>query len=367
MPHAQHLARRDLIVVGASAGGVEALRGLCAGLPEDLPAAVLLVQHVSDGISLLPRILSRAGPLSAVHAEDGQEIRPGCVYVAPPERHLMVEPGRLRVTAGPHENRHRPAVDPLFRTAARVYGPRVIGVVLTGSGDDGTAGLLEIKRLGGTAVVQSPEDALSPSMPSSALEFVRVDHCLPLREIAPLLARLARDPAPLPPQVLATAGSVPRPGAADPAPAPGEQDVRQPEEPRPAGPLEGFTCPHCRGHLWEVHDEGLLRFQCRVGHVLSADSMLAQKHANVEASLWAALNLLEENAALTRRMSERAHDLGHRHSAERLCTRAEESSQHARVLRDLLSTGMLAPLDHVDGAAGMLYASEVHGEEVSLA
>ena len=175
------MAGHDMVVVGTSSGGVEALMELCGGLPEDLPAAVFVVVHFPEGApSVLPSILNRAGPLKAVHPEDGDPIENGRIYVAPPGLHLLVERGRVRLVRGPRENLHRPAVDPLFRTAAVAYGPRAVGVVLTGARDDGTAGLLAIKRRGGVAVVQDPDDALFSGMPQSALEYVDVDYCLPL-------------------------------------------------------------------------------------------------------------------------------------------------------------------------------------------
>jgi len=170
----------DIIVVGASAGGVDALTQLVRGLPADLPAAVFVVVHVpAHGPSVLPRILSRSGPLPATHPQDGQAIRTGRIYVAPPDYHLLVKNGYVRLTRGPRENKHRPSVDSLFRTAARTYGPRVVGVVLSGVLDDGTAGLAAIKLAGGIAAVQHPDDALYPGMPQSALNNVAVDHALP--------------------------------------------------------------------------------------------------------------------------------------------------------------------------------------------
>ena len=199
LPH-NNTARpgHDIIVVGASAGGVEALGELVSLLPADLPAAVFIVLHIpAYGTSVLPGILSRRGPLPAVHPADGEAIRQGRIYVAPPDHHLLLEKdGTVRLTRGPHENGHRPAVDTLFRSAARAYGPRVIGVVLTGTLDDGTAGLQVVKRRGGLAVVQDPEEALFASMPRAAIEAVAVDHVAALAEIGSTLARLAHLPAP---------------------------------------------------------------------------------------------------------------------------------------------------------------------------
>jgi two-component system, chemotaxis family, protein-glutamate methylesterase/glutaminase len=185
---------RYLIVVGASAGGVQALCELVAGLPPDLPAAVLVVLHVAPhGHSALPAILARSGRLPACHPADGEAIRPGRIYVAPPDLHLMVEDGHLQLSRQASENGHRPAVDILFRTAARAYGPRVVGVVLTGNLDDGTAGLATIKRCGGRAVVQDPREADYPGMPESAIANVAVDHVLPLGEMAAVLQQLVHE------------------------------------------------------------------------------------------------------------------------------------------------------------------------------
>src|SRR5437016_12022670 len=184
----------DIIVVGASAGGVEALVTLARSLKRNLQAAVFVVLHMpAQSPSLLPEILGRAGPLKAVQATDDMQIEPGHIYVAPPDHHMLMELGKVRVVRGPKENRHRPAVDPLFRSAALAYGPRVIGVILTGALDDGTAGLLAVKRRGGIAIVQDPDEALYPSMPLSALANVEVDYRLPLSSIGPLLVHLASE------------------------------------------------------------------------------------------------------------------------------------------------------------------------------
>ena len=187
----------DIIVVGASAGGIETLRTVARGLPADLPAAVFVVVHVAPGaISLLPQILGHAGPLPAGAAVDGAAIEPGRIYVAIPGSHLLVDHGRMRVVRGPRENRMRPSVDVLFRSAACAYGPRTVGVVLSGSLNDGAAGTRAIKQRGGLVVVQDPEDAAFQDMPRAALEAGPVDHCVPVASMPALLRDLARQPAP---------------------------------------------------------------------------------------------------------------------------------------------------------------------------
>src|SRR5215207_239744 len=189
------MSGHDIIVVGASAGGVEALSQLVASLPPDLPASVFIVLHIpAEGTSVLPRILNRAGPLPAIHPLDGQVIEKGHVYIAPPDHHLLIKQGYVELTRGPRDNGHRPSVDPLFRSAARAYGRRVVGVVLTGALDDGTAGLLAVGMRGGICVVQDPQDALYAGMPQSAIDNVEVDHVVPLAEMGELLMQLAQTP-----------------------------------------------------------------------------------------------------------------------------------------------------------------------------
>jgi two-component system chemotaxis response regulator CheB len=247
----------DIVLIGCSAGGAEALTGIFARIPRDAPAALFVVQHVSAGApSVLPRILGRAGELPAGHARDGEPIRHRHVYVAPPGRGVMV------LGRGPRENGHRPAVDPLFQTAAAAHGSRVVAVVLSGGLDDGTAGLIVVKQSRGVAVVQDPDDASTPEMPLSAIRSVEVDHVLPAREIAPLLVRLAGEAAQEDSITMAHA-TLPW----DPALV-GTPDLDR----RASGPPSVFTCPECGGSLWEINDSGLRRFACHVGHVYSEES-----------------------------------------------------------------------------------------------
>ena len=318
----------DIVVVGASAGGVEALADLTASLPADLPAAVFVVLHVpSTGTSALPDILSRHGPLPAAHVKDGEPIENGRIYVAPPDHHLLLRSGHVHRARGPRENGHRPAVDPLFRSAAREYDGRVIGVVLSGALDDGTAGLVAIKARGGLAVVQEPGDAIYPGMPGSALEHVRVDHVRPATAIGELLGRLSAEPA----------------GEANP-PAPADMEVEVEVEGFSLAAIEGehpgkpsgFSCPDCNGVLWEIHDGQLQRFRCRVGHAWSPESLLTQQSEGLEAALWVALRSLEERAHLARKLAEPARRRGHRITASRFESQADEAQQAARLVRNLL-------------------------------
>jgi len=323
------MATHDIIVLGASAGGVEAISTIVAGLPRDLRAAVLVVLHVSRGRSVLPEILTRSGRLPAVHPDDGERLQYGKIYVAPPDHHMTLERDMIRVTHGPTENGVRPAIDPLFRSAGRAYRSRVIGVVATGALDDGTAGLAAIKQGGGIAIVQDPHEAVAPSMPRSAIAAVNVDHVLPLAEIGPLLAALVHEAA-----ARASGGGGPHLQRIETDRAPGQ--IATSESDRP-GRLSVFTCPECHGTLWEHEEEGLLRFRCRVGHIYSPDSMLAAHTDSVDRALWAALRALEERAALTRRLSERARERNHKWVAEAFGERSMAAAEQAELLKQLLA------------------------------
>ena len=322
------MADHDIVVVGASAGGVEALVQLTRSLPDELPAAVFVVLHVpSTGTSALPDILTRQGKLPAAHVKNGEPIELGRIYVAPPDHHVLLRTGHVHLARGPRENGHRPAVDPLFRSAAREYASRVIGVVLSGALDDGTAGLGAIKLRGGLAVVQEPTDALYPGMPGSALAHVEADHLSPAASMGALLARLTREPA-----------------AKVPSPAPADMNVEvevegfslEAMEGEHPGRPSGFSCPDCNGVLWEIRDGRLERFRCRVGHAWSPESLLTHQSEGLEAALWIALRSLEERAALSRRLAEPARRRGHLITATRFEEQANEAQQAARLVRNLL-------------------------------
>jgi two-component system, chemotaxis family, protein-glutamate methylesterase/glutaminase len=253
------MENRDLIVIGASAGGVEALKRLAAGLAPDLPAAVVVAIHTAPHrSSQLPDILAGAGVLPVQVVRDGERLQRGRIYLPPPDHHLLVKGEALRLSRGAHENRHRPSIDVLFRSAALSYGPRVVGAVLTGELDDGTAGLSAIKRCGGIAVIQAPDDARHASMPASALRHVRADHCAPLTDIVGLLDRLAREPPGESPQ------GVPETIRAE------ELMTEMESSNRPIldeiGDRTALTCPDCHGVLWSIKDTEVPRFRCHVGH-----------------------------------------------------------------------------------------------------
>jgi two-component system chemotaxis response regulator CheB len=316
------MEQRDIVVVGASAGGVEALGTLMSGLPPELGAAVLVVLHMlPGGVSVLPKILSRAGPLPAASAVDGEPIERGRVYVAPSDQHMLVANGHIRLTRGPRENGHRPAVDPLFRSAARAYGRRVIGVVLSGALDDGTAGLRVISDVGGLALVQDPSGALYPSMPSNALDHSPTARAVPIEQLAGTICAALDEPLQGVEEELVAAGLKSEPASPD----------RSDDDPR-AGLLTGITCPECGGALWEHDEEGLLRFKCHVGHAYSADSLEISQSQSLEASLWAALRSLQERADLFRRLARRVGGEG------RLERKARIADQHAEVLRSLVTS-----------------------------
>src|SRR5256885_16600193 len=323
---------RVLVVIGASAGGVEALSQLVSHLPHDLAAAVLIVLPVPpDRTSVLPRILNTAGPLPATHAKTGEHAAYSHVYVAPPGRHLLVHDGTLRLSAGPKEGGHRPAIDPLFRTAARAAGGRVVGVILSGALDDGTAGLVSIKQLGGICVVQDPNEAICGDMPRNALHNAEIDHCLTRAARAELLAHLSREevaemrrPAS---QLLERESHIALDdGTQDVTPAPGEPSQ--------------FSCPACGGVLNEIHDGDLLRFRCRVGHAYGPDALRMEQQSALEGALWAALRSLEEQASLARRLAVRGRELKQLKSAARFDDRATATEQQAALVREALRHGL---------------------------
>jgi two-component system, chemotaxis family, protein-glutamate methylesterase/glutaminase len=320
-------ANRDIIVIGASAGGVQALQLLVQDLPADLSAAVFIVLHIDGATSQLPEILNRAGELPVVQAKSGQRVERGCIYTAAPDRHLLLHDGQVLVRRGPHENRARPAVDPLFRSAACSFGARVIGVVLTGALDDGTAGLRAIKRCGGIAVIQDPADAAFPDMPSSAQRHVEINHSVPLAKLGVLLATLAAAP--------------PGPTPAIPAEICLEAAIAMQELPNMTrehqiGDMSPFSCPECGGTLWELADGSMLRYRCHLGHAFSAETMVAAETGDVEWLLARLFRTHRDRAELLYRMAERERACQRNELATTLEARAQAYDEDAAVLRGLL-------------------------------
>jgi two-component system, chemotaxis family, protein-glutamate methylesterase/glutaminase len=312
----RQLVRRDIIVIGASAGGVEALQELVASLPAEFRGSVFIVLHILQGTeSFLPEILQRRTSLKVHHPKDREKIKPGNIYVAPSDYHMILELGEVRLVRGPKENNHLPAIDPLFRTAATVYGPRVIGVVLTGNLDDGTAGLISIKSQGGSAIVQDPSDALFPDMPRNAMNYVNVDFTLKISEIGPALVSLNAE-------VLGKKKKT------------GEIDMEKKSYNTP------FTCPDCHGVLAEFVHGDLLQYRCQVGHKFSPETLLKEQATELESTLWAAYRALHEDAKLSERLADAARKRRDHRMARRLKTRGNQLRNHSKVLERILDVKM---------------------------
>ena len=320
---------RDLVVVGASAGGVEPLRQLVGALAPDFPASVLVVLHLpSAAFSALPSILDRASKLTVRPARDDAPLLPGHVYVATPDRHLLVNDGHIVLGSGPRENGHRPAVDPLFRSAARWYGARAIGVVLSGTLDDGASGLSTIVARGGAAVVQDPKSAPYVGMPTAALRSVPEARTADAPEIGALVTELVAE------QVDPSIQPVDRTLEME-TEIPDLDELAHSAVDRPGRPA-AMTCPDCNGAMFAIGDGADSRFRCRVGHAWSPHGLLVRQDEAAEAALWAAIRSLEERAALHRTLGERAQNQRHDVSQAYHADRAEEAQGSAAVLRELL-------------------------------
>jgi two-component system, chemotaxis family, protein-glutamate methylesterase/glutaminase len=327
-PEPTVVSARDIVVIGASAGGVTALREIVQALPAGFPAAVFIVLHISrDTPSLLGEILGQVGTLPVRNAADGDPVQPGTIYVAERDHHLVLKDGRVRVLFGPKQDHHRPSIDVLFRSAAWQYGPRVIGVVLTGFLSDGTAGLHAIKQAGGVAVVQDPNTAMYRGMPESALRAVTVDYCVGLSEIPALLVHLT-GPFKAEPAV-ARSSALRLETEADLG---NVGDLAQIAEP------SSYLCPDCGGALWEVRSDELPRFRCRVGHGYSVESLLSSQQPYVERALWAAARSLEDRAALARRLADAWRERNAAAVVDHFARSADQSSEHASIIRSFLGS-----------------------------
>jgi two-component system chemotaxis response regulator CheB len=324
---AERRALTRVVGVGASAGGLDALLRIVRTLRADLPLAICIVLHVpATGRSLLGPILDRQTDFDVKVAEDGEAIRPGRAYVAPPDRHLTVAAGRLQLGRGPKENGVRPAVDPMLRSLAATYGEHAVAVILSGALGDGSTGARAVKQAGGLVIVQDPDDAPVPSMPESAIRTVGdVDAVLAATEIGDALAGLAHGIAEI-----------------------GGDLVMNPDEgleygtERPSGPPSAFTCPECHGPLWEASEGDLVRYRCRVGHAYSEDSMMIEQGSAVESALWSALEALEERAEFLRRLAER-HAERRPQLHDRFAGAADDAAERAELLRRALGVRGEAP------------------------
>ncbi|HKW17184.1 MAG TPA: chemotaxis protein CheB [Terriglobales bacterium] len=308
------MGQRNIIVIGGSAGALQVLQAIFPALPWDFPASVFVVVHTSEeSPGVLPEILNRCSKLPVIYAVHNAPILPARVYIAPAgQRHVLLDRGTVRLETGPRENRSRPAIDVLFRSASYAYGNQVIGVVLTGNLDDGTAGLLDIKNRGGIAIVQDPEEALASSMPSSAIETADADFVLPAEAIGPKLVELTAVVKANAPQLVPNGGS------------------------SMASTGQTYSCPECGGVLEETKEAGMLRFRCRVGHLYSPESLSVDQTEAVERALWAAIRSMEEQAEFSNRLAENSREKRRIRLARRFAEKAESSRENANVLRDLL-------------------------------
>jgi two-component system chemotaxis response regulator CheB len=324
------MAKKDIVVVGASAGGMEALQKLVAGVPADISAALFIVWHMAPGVrSALPEVLGRAAALPVVTPIDGDSIAPRRIYVAPNDHHMLLERGYIRIAKGPKENRFRPALDPLFRSAAYIYGPRVIGVVLSGALDDGTSGLWTIKLRGGTAIVQDPSDAGMRGMPLSALNNVDIDHKRPAAELGELLGRLAREDAAAEAEL------------AEPVRGRLEQEIRiaqghdaLEENVMDYGEFSAFACPECHGVLTALREDPIERYRCHTGHAFSRDALLSATSEQAETRVWDAVRALDETVILLNRMGQELAESGNTRAAELCFYKAREAHERSQPLRE---------------------------------
>ncbi|MGN6438206.1 MAG: chemotaxis protein CheB [Agriterribacter sp.] len=316
-----------IIVMGASSGGFEAFKTIVQHLPSDFQPPLFLVWHMGpDIMGVLPRVLNNVNSIPAAHASDNETIRPNRIYIAPPDHHLLIEEGRVHITRGPKENRFRPAVDPLFRSAAYTYGHRVIGVVLSGALDDGTAGLWRIKFSGGLAIVQDPKDAEVASMPENALREVAVDYCVPVSEIAALLVKLSKDPVSDKKSFMKDETTKTEIDIA------AEKYTLQ-KGSLNIGELSPFTCPECHGVLSKIRDGNLTRFRCHTGHAFSVDSLMASLTEKIEEGLYSAIRGIDESVMLLNHIGDHYAEANQPKLAALYFKHAREAEQRSHLIR----------------------------------
>ncbi|RYY93494.1 MAG: chemotaxis protein CheB [Chitinophagaceae bacterium] len=335
------MLKRDIIVVGASAGGIGPLQQFLGGIAPGFGGTVFVVLHIAPySRSHLAEILGKSTSLTVAEARDEAPLEPGTVYVAVSDHHLLLESGRMLVKRGPKENRFRPSIDALFRSAAYTYGPRVVGVILSGVLNDGTSGLWTVKRLGGLAIIQDPDEAEHPEMPLNARDHVAIDHCLRADEIGRLLAEL--------PAVASTAGAlVPALSAEEERLLHTEVLIAARNDAFDIGILSHgvytpFTCPECQGALLRLQEGSILRFRCHTGHAFTASALLAAVTGSVEEKLWQAIRGLEETTLLLEGIARQFTGLGNTQAAALFAARAEATAVQARSLQEAI--GRQAPI-----------------------
>ncbi|WP_460954917.1 chemotaxis protein CheB [Spirosoma litoris] len=337
------MEKRNIVVIGASAGGVDALKKLLAPLPAELDASLFIVWHMAPSIrGVLPQILRPVTTMPISQALDGEPIQSSHIYVAPPDQHLLLEAGVIRLTRGPKENRFRPAIDPLFRSAALSYGNRVLGVILSGGLDDGTAGLWTIKQWGGLALVQDPAEAEVSSMPESAMRQVAIDYVLPADQLGRELIKLVKKPAPPPREVDAqeTASTGARPSGRQKT----ELEVQiAAQENNSAmdifsfGTLSPYTCPECHGVLTMLNEGSLARFRCHTGHAYSIDTLLAAVTETVEDNLYSTLRSMDEAIILLNHLGDHSAEANQSKLAALYFQKAQEAQKRADLIRQVVA------------------------------
>ncbi|MEP6683838.1 MAG: chemotaxis protein CheB [Parafilimonas sp.] len=316
-----------IIVIGASAGGLDALKMIIKGLPPGFSAPVFIVWHMSPDIrGILPQLFNSINTIHAAHAYDKEPIKTNRIYVAPPDHHLLVEENRVRVTHGPKENRFRPAVDPLFRSAAYTFGNRVIGIILSGALDDGTAGLGSVKQYGGVAIVQNPVDAQVPSMPENAMREVEVDYTVTAGELPALLVKLLQQqPSPVNENMKDEKTKKEIEIAAEERAL--DKGVFKMGEP------SVFACPECHGVLSAIQDVQRIRYRCHTGHAYSADSLLASISEKIEDSLYSAIRGMEESIMLLNHIGDHYAEANHSRLAALYFQKAKEVQERSDTVR----------------------------------
>ncbi len=319
-----------VIVIGASAGGWDAINILCEKLPGNLQAAVLIVWHISpESQNYLPQMLTKKAKMRVESAVNNRKISEGHIYTAPPDNHLIIEDGSMRVVYGPKENRFRPAIDPLFRSAAYSYGHDAVGVLLSGMLSDGTAGLWSIKDMGGVTMVQDPDEAEFPGMPLNALKNVDIDYKISLSEMVPLLVKLTsekidkQDNYEKPDKMGIEIKMISDQRVND-------IDVKK------IGELSEFTCPECHGSLWKIEEGSIIRFRCRTGHAYSTQALLEELSLTIEDHIWMSIRGLEENTSLIKYLTAHLHNQEDKEHMDIYIKRAEQTQKYANILRKLL-------------------------------